>query len=133
MAVGVQAIYPAEVPGAIPTPFTTANTALDGTGTITAIATAGAKGARLDRIYFKASADIAVAGMIRVFVKASGGTYRLIGEVPVAITAHGANAVTWNDVFTPVGAPMVLAAGCVVGVSTEKNDLFNALPSIGDF
>jgi hypothetical protein len=133
MAAGTLPIYPKAIPGALPTAFTTANTLLDGTGTITTIATAGADGARLDRIFFKARGTV-TDGMIRIFVKNGGGTYRLIDEVMVEATTPSATAVAWQTTWTPTGGVgMLLAAAAVVGVSTENNELFNALPYIGDY
>jgi hypothetical protein len=72
--------------------ISTANTGLDGSGTIGTIFTAHASGSLLRRIWFKAQATSA-AGMIRVYRSANGSTWRLFTEINVpAITVSSTQA-----------------------------------------
>ena len=129
--VGNQPIYPA-APNALPVLIVaTGNTARDGTGTITTVMTAGVVGGRIDRIYLKATGTT-TAGMLRVFAKASGGTYRLIGEVSVTAVTPSGTVASWEGVWTPAGAAIPMNAGEVIGVATHNAEEFTALPSGGD-
>lgn len=75
---------------------TTANTATDGTGTITTLLTAGADGTRVDGLYAGAGATV-TATAVRFFVDpdgASGWTY--VPDLEGLIPAHTLAATTLN-------------------------------------
>lgn len=77
--------------------LTAANTARDGTGTITTLVTGAADGTRVDAITFTsaqatAAANSAMVG--RVFLSIDGGTtWRLFDEVAIAATTASNTAV----------------------------------------
>lgn len=84
---------PAYVQGAaitVGSALTAANTAMDGTGTVGTIATAGANGAIVDTLYFKAKGTC-VATVARIFINngsdpTTAGNNSLILEVDLAAT-----------------------------------------------
>ena len=99
----------------------TANTARDGTGTITTLYTAPAGGARSDDIFMKAKAAT-TAGMLRFWLH-DGTTYRLWKEILVtAITASGTVA-SWESSLSNLG--LILASGWSVRISTDKAESFD--------
>lgn len=108
---------------------TAANTARDGTGTIYDLQTGGANGTRVDEVRSKFQVTT-TAGMVRHYVKKSGGAYRLVHEEPVpAITASAtvpAFEVTWP-------CDLLLASGDVLAISTEKAEACNHWSLGGDF
>lgn len=132
MAVGNQPISPSQL-NASPVALTaTINTALDGTGTITTVMTAGVNGARVDKIILKA-AGTTTAGMLRIFVKIAAGTYRLIDEVAVTAIVPAATTQSFSAIWTPTSGTLELSPNCVLGISTEKAENFNAMPVAGDY
>ena len=94
--------------------------------------TVGVNGGRLDRIYLKATGTT-TAGILRIFAKVSAGTYRMIGEVTVDAVTPSGTVVSWEEVYTPAGAPMVFKGSCVIGVSTHNAEEFTALVCAGDY
>lgn len=130
--VGNQPIFPCKPncsPVLIPN---TGNTARDGTGTITTVMTIGVNGGRLDRIHLKATGTT-TAGMLRVFIKVSAGTYRLYGEVAVSAVTPSGTVASWEGTFTPAGASQPIDASCVIGVSTHNAEEFTAMVDGGDY
>jgi hypothetical protein len=99
----------------------TANTARDGTGTITTLYTAPASGARIDDIWMKAKATT-TAGMLRFWLH-DGANYRLLREILVtAITASGTVA-SWESALQNLG--IVLQSGWSIRVSTNNAESFD--------
>lgn len=99
----------------------TANTARDGTGTITNLYTAPASGARIDDVFMKARVTT-TAGMLRLWLH-DGTNFRLWREVLVtAITASGTVA-SWESSLTNLG--LVLQSGWSLRVSTDKAESFD--------
>lgn len=107
--------------------ISTANTNLDGTGTLGTLMTAGASGSRVDRINITATATT-TAGMIRLFI----GT-ALIKEIPVvAITPSGTQPAFSQDVVFDNG--LILQASAVLKAGTNNAESFNlTVISGGDF
>jgi len=95
---------------------TAANTNRDGTGTIYDLYTGTTDGDKIDEVRSKFQVTT-TAGMVRYYIKKSGGSYRLIHEEPVpAITVAAATPaaeLTWP-------ARVLLNNGDVLAVSTEK-------------
>jgi hypothetical protein len=112
----------------------TANTALDGTGTVGTAYTAGSNGSRIDRIVIKATGTT-TAGMIRLFIH-DGSNYRLYHEVPVyAITQSGTVdtfLATLEAVNTPHLMPILLPTGYSLRASTNNAESFNIISVGGD-
>lgn len=114
---------------------TTANTNLDGTGTIATIFTAGASGSRIDAINLKAVATT-TAGMIRLFVH-DGTNARLLTEVPVIAITPSSTLPAWEaqlntNTMTQV-LPIILPTGYSLRAATNNAETFNVIASGGDF
>lgn len=114
---------------------TTANAALDGSGTIATIFTAGADGSRIDSIFLKATGTV-TAGMLRLFVH-NGSASSLLAEVPVQAITPAATTPSWEAQLTGNSMsnilPLILPTGYSLRASTDKAETFNILASGGDF
>ena len=110
---------------------TVANTALDGTGTLATVYTAGATGARIDSLLVQATGTTA-AGMIRLFIS-DGSANRLIMELPVVAVTPSATIPAWSAVVNFPKA-LVLQANWLLKASTHNAQTFNIIPTVaGDF
>jgi len=107
--------------------FSTANSNLDGTGTINKMIQVGNpnNGAKIERIHIKATAST-TPGMIRLYIQDNVGTVtKLFTEIPVPAVTPTATApsfgfvVNFNDCF-------YLQPGYKIMVSTEKAEAFVA-------
>ena len=101
----------------------TANTAKDGTGTITTVATVtNAAGARVESIQAMATGSVG-PGMIRYYLKSGSATYYLWREVPVSsVTASNTGSCYYSLLtFSP---PMVLPSGTIIGAAPELANAF---------
>lgn len=101
----------------------TANSNLDGTGTIgNLFAAGGTYGSLLQTIRIQSTGSTSV-GMIRLFIKPAGGSFNLIKEVKVPET-------TLNDPPYPafgvslININLSLENGDTIGVSTENAETF---------
>lgn len=102
--------------------ISTANTALDGTGSIGTAFTAqnDLKGSILNSMIIQATGDVPV-GMIRIFHKPSGGSFVLLQEIPVPdITRTGQYPAFHRE----ISLKKFLAQNDVIGVSTETATSF---------
>lgn len=96
-----------------------ANTARDGSGSITTVFTAGANGSRVDQIIWTsaqatAAANSAMVG--RIFVTDTSGTNpRLIGELAISAVTASNTAIGAQQIYTFVGG-LVLASGQLIKV-----------------
>ncbi len=99
--------------------LTAANTAFDGSGTITSVFTAGTDGARVDRICFqnaKASVAANSAMVGRVFLSPDGTTWTPFDEIAIAAVTSSNTAVgARNELIYPEG--LMLPANYQVGVT----------------
>lgn len=103
----------------------TANTAINGTGTIADIFTFTATGGILECVNIKAEATT-TAGMIRIWEKKSG-TYYLLYEVSVAAFTPSATVKSFMDT---VWFNRHYGNGDIIACSTEKAESF-AIQIIG--
>lgn len=110
---------------------TTANTALDGTGTPVTIYTAGASGSRIDRIDIKAQVTT-TAGMVRLFVH-DGANARIWKEILVAAITKSATVAAFTATVDLSQNPLVLPTGYSLRATTEKTETFNIHANGGDF
>jgi len=110
-----------------------ANSALNGTGTISDLGTGGTSGTRIDAIRVHA-ATVTTAGMVRIFVK-SGGTSYLVKELPVsAVTPSATQDAFEREWVRNDGLPVVLlSSGQILQVTTEKAETFNVQAIGGDY
>lgn len=108
-----------------------ANTALDGTGTLTTVYAAGATGSRIDSLLVQATGTT-TAGMIRLFIS-DGSATRLIMELPVVAVTPAATIPAWSaTVNFPKG--LVLQATWTLKAGTHNAETFNIIPTVaGDF
>ncbi len=105
--------------------ISTANSNLDGTGTLGTILTAGAsasgwKGTRIENISFKATGNV-TKGMIRLFIN-GGGTTNLLTEIPVPLLTKSATEPSF--MFTTNLGGFELQADYILKASTENAESF---------
>lgn len=110
-----------------------ANPSRDGTGAIVDLFTAGAEGARVDKIVIRALAAT-TAGAVRHFYKPAGGgaTWSLLDETTVAARAPSAGTPAFGAVIDLIGG-LVLPAGAKLGMSTHNAEAFVVTAFGGDF
>jgi hypothetical protein len=96
-----------------------ANTALDGTGSVAILWTAGSNGSRIDNVYLT-HLGTNVATVVRFFMDPAGGTaYKLLHEETMAANSLSQVAasvpVVWNANLTlPSGAKLVVTIGTAI-------------------
>ena len=93
---------------------TSANSNLDGTGTLSTVLTGASNGTLIKNVYIKARTDTA-SGMIRLFVTGGGNT-RLLHEVEVPANTKSAINPAWQTV---VPLSFTLQSGYALKASTE--------------
>lgn len=103
--------------------ITTANTNRDGSGTIVTVYTAPTEGARISYIRIKATGTT-TAGIVRIYAKDSGGTYRLISEISVSAITPSASVTTFEGEYYPT-EPWLLQNGDVIGAAPHNAETFN--------
>jgi hypothetical protein len=102
--------------------ISTANTNLDGTGTLGTVLTGASNGTLVKSITIKAITNT-TAGMVRLFVTGGGNT-RLLMEIPVPAI----NKAAINAAFeTKVDLNFTLQSGYIIKASTQNNDRFNII------
>lgn len=108
----------------------TANTARDGTGTLSTVWTPGASGGRLDDFSITA-VGTTTAGMLRLF-KHNGTSAFLLTEIPVtAITPSGTVA---GFISTNLNKGWIFQTGETLRIGTHNAEAFNFVPTrAGDF
>lgn len=108
--------------------ISTANTNLDGTGTVGTVFTAGSSptynGSRVDSIIIKGTTSSTVDGMVRLFINDGSSTTKLFTEIPVPICSPtGTNRSFNHQIDFPGG--LNLKAGYRIYASTEKGNSFS--------
>jgi|SRR6185369_7233003 len=119
MAANVNPIYVLTPVNGMASVITNANTALDGTGTVSTVFTAGSSGGVLQGIRVKANGTN-VASVMRIFLNNGGAASAasnnsLIGELPLAASTTTTNAAISPDYFWP-GGNMPIAANYLINV-----------------
>lgn len=107
--------------------ISTANTGLDGTGTIGTLVTAATGGTVVRKVYIKAGVTT-TAGTIRFFIY-DGSTYRLIKEVNVTAVTPVVGTTpafegTWDPGDPTQDALLGLPSGSSLRVSTNNAEQF---------
>ena len=100
-----------------------ANTARDGTGTITTVATGAANGSRIDDISIVATGTT-TAGVIRLFLTVGGST-RLWKEILVPANTPSTSNPVWS--YSISNLSLVLASGAALKASTHNAETFNVI------
>lgn len=107
-----------------------ANTLRDGTGTTVLIFTAGAYGARIEEILFKATGNT-TQGMVRAFHDDLASKYLLKEATIDAITASGTVATYSTSMLFPDG--FRLNPGEKLYASTHNAETFNVFVQGGNY
>jgi hypothetical protein len=102
--------------------ISTANSNLDGTGTLGTLLTAASNGTLVKRIIIKSTVSN-TEGMIRVFIY-DGTNTRLRQEIPVGATTKAATTPAFEYTWD---CDIKLQAGDILKVSTEKAESFNII------
>ncbi len=106
--------------------ISTANSNLDGTGTLGTVLTGASNGTLIKRVMIKATdtGSTAIAqGMIRLFVD-DGGTVRLLKEIDVPACGQSSTDQTF-EVVLPLN--FKLESGVILKASTQNGDGFNVI------
>lgn len=107
-----------------------ANTAIDGTGTIATVYTAGTSGSRIDDITITATGTV-TAGMVRLFLN-NGTTSYLWKSIPVTATTPSGTVAPFSSSL--LGQALVLGSGWSLRASTNNAESFNVVVTrAGDF
>jgi hypothetical protein len=108
--------------------ISTANSNLDGTGTLGSIITAASNGTLIKRLYIKATGNT-TEGMIRIYVY-DGANSRIIQEVRVpSITCSG----TTSAFETVLDLDLTLKSGYILKASTQNAETFNVIAEALDW
>lgn len=106
--------------------ISTANSNLDGTGTLGTVLTAGTtangwKGCRINSITVKAMQNI-TKGMVRLFIQDTGGTKKLFAEIPITYNTYSSKEQSFeNSIFFN---SLCIAPGYSILASTENAESF---------
>jgi hypothetical protein len=109
--------------------FATANTNLDGTGTVGDIITGGAQGTHIQHVKIKAEGTT-TAGMIRLYIYDTVTTLLLKEFLVSAITPSG-TVQSWEVEWVPT-TNLILASGEILRCSTHNAETFTAFAFGGD-
>ncbi len=115
----------------------TANTAVDGTGTIADVtAAAGADGTRISRLRINATAAT-TAGRVNFFLHDGTGWHYLDYAAVTAVgTVDDNNApfrVVWDEINTTDKMPIHLPSGWKLGAAPRKAETFKIIAEGGDY
>ena len=111
--------------------LSSANTALDGTGTITSLITGAADGTRVLEIDVQCAATSAAAN-VNIFLSTdSGTTWRLFDQISVT-AATASNTVKANRNVSTYTNLVLPSASSVLGVATSIAQSINVLALGGD-
>lgn len=103
----------------------TANTGLDGGGTITALLTAADSGTMIKTVTVKSQVTIGTGNIIRLFISSDGGdSYVLLMEIPFRPTGGGTSSVfSTASQVVPIDFP--LKSGYILGAATDQAKKFS--------
>lgn len=108
--------------------ISTANSNLDGTGTLGSVITASSNGTLIKRVYLKATNNT-TEGMIRLFIF-DGSNSRLINEIPVQAITYSGTTPAFESV---VELNIHLKSGYTLKVSTQNAETFNVIAEALDW
>lgn len=113
--------------------ISTANTGLDGSGTLGTVLTGSTNGSRITRVTVKAQATT-TAGMVRLFIEDPGGSKFLWKEIPVPAITASATVAAFTYVLELIGElALVLPYNYILKASTEKGESFSITAEGGAF
>jgi hypothetical protein len=105
--------------------ISTANSNLDGTGTLGSILTAASNGTIIQSVTIKAMVNT-TSGMVRLFLFDGTNTNLLI-EIPVNAVTKSASAHSFSSRIDFYGKGFALKSGWVLKASTEKSESINVI------
>lgn len=105
--------------------ISTANSNLDGSGTLGSVLTAALNGTQIKAINVKASVNT-TAGMIRLYIY-NGTTNFLISELTVPAVTKSGTAVSFSRVKTFFGNGYALKTSYILKASTQVGESFNVI------
>ena len=120
----------AATPRASSVAINTANTALDGTGTLGTLITAGSNGTRVDTIIVKGGGSTSI-GLFNLFLY-NGSTSFLIHQESIAAVTVSSSQTSLEIVIDMTGG-MVIPAGSSLKVGTSVANLLYVTAVGGDF
>lgn len=103
----------------------TANSGLDGSGTLGTILTAASNGTNIKVIAIKAIVNT-TAGMIRLYIY-NGATAFLIREIPVPAVTKSSTAASFSTQLSFYGNGFALSSGYLLKASTQNGETFNVI------
>ncbi|MGB3949062.1 MAG: hypothetical protein WBM13_13840 [Bacteroidia bacterium] len=103
--------------------ISTANTNLDGTGTLGTVLTAASSGTNVKSVTIKAVGSTTAQGMVRLFVDEGAGA-KLIAEVEIPIVTQS-SADEGFEIYLPLD--LDLQAGAILKASTQIANTFNII------
>jgi hypothetical protein len=112
---------------------TTANTALDGTGTLATLVTGDANQSKINKIIFKATATV-TDGMLRIFLH-DGTNARLLKEIIVTATVPSATTKSFSYEETGLfdETPFILPSNYSLRIGTQNTETFNCIAIGGNY
>lgn len=105
--------------------ISTANTNLDGTGTLGTVISGVSNGTIIQNLTIKATGNT-TAGMIRLFLY-DGSNTRLLEEITVDATTQSATAHSFSKTIDFEGKGFVIKNGWSLKAATEKGETFNII------
>lgn len=108
-----------------------ANAARDGSGAIVDLVTAGANGARVDKVIVRALGGT-TPGTVRLFYKPPGGAWSIFDEIEVTEVTPSAETAAFGGVRDLLGG-LSIPAGSQFGASTHNAEPFAVTAFGGDF
>lgn len=103
--------------------ISTANSNLDGTGTLGTILTGASNGTLIKSVSIKSTGNTTV-GMVRLFVHDGANSSYLLLEVPVPKNAQAATNPAWE---TQITLDFTLKSGYILKASTQNAENFNII------
>jgi len=111
--------------------ISTANTALDGTGTIVDVTPTTINSGRVDSVQIIAQAAT-TAGQINFFIN-TGSAWEIYDSVSVTAVTPTATVLPFKTVWTPPGGVLTLPADHKLGAAPYNAETFSLHPDGGKF
>lgn len=114
----------ANVPRTSAVVISTANTALDGSGTVGTVITAGASGTRIDRIRVQATTTT-TAGRVRLFLYDGSNSFALEEVAIAAATPSATVSGATGEIIYGDARPLMLPSGWSIRAATNNANTFS--------
>lgn len=110
--------------------FTAANTALDGSGSLQTVVTAGASGTKINKVTMKYAATN-TAGMIRLWIH-DGTNGRLFKEFPTVAVTPSATAAAYSVEYNCEEENIFIPTGYSLRATTQAAEAINVIAFVAD-